>query len=334
MRKVLLIIGSLCLLAKIALAGWLPLVGATDLNFQTGVYYGCPTLSQCFTTTNSTGGTDLLYSSPSGASFNTFAANTPRITPGVGLLVEQARTNLLANSGSPATQTTPSLATGTYVLWVNGAGSATMSAGTATGCGTSAATQGTKVSFTISVAGTCVVTVAGSLNEFQLENDSTTAAGLSYCPSTINGGVCAADIIVAKGPLLTAFQQSPVSVLVQTYQITGGSGRILGYNSASINGFAIRQTTTQDQCFNGTVTAVANLGSGKNYATGIVKSSCAITATAMTNVAGNGTPATTAATAVAVTNVYIGLSGGTSDWVDGYIQEIIINGSSTPFSTN
>jgi hypothetical protein len=333
MRKVLLAIGF-CLLSKLALAGWLPLVGATDLNFQTGVYYGCGNTiaTECLTPSNTTGGTDLLPSSASGASFNTFAANTLRITPGLGLLVEQAHTNYLANSGAPATQTTPSLGTGTYILWVNGSGSATMSAGTATGCGTSASTQGTKVTVTITVAGTCVVTVAGSLNEFQLENDST---GLSYCPSTINGGVCASDNTIAKGPLLAAFQQSSTfAVLVQTYQITGAFSRIIGYNAGTTDSFVTHNSPTQAQCFNGTVTFNVNLGTGKNYNTGVVKSSYAQTPTAMTLIAGNGAATTTAATAISVTNVYIGFAGNTSDWVNGYIQEIIVNGSSTPFSTN
>jgi hypothetical protein len=114
--------------------------------------------------------TDLSPTSASGFPYANFAANQLVRTPNVGALFFMARTNLLLNSTAPATQTTASLANGTYTLWVNGSGSATMSAGTATGCGTGAATQGIPVNFTTSgAAGTCTVTVAGSLNAFQLE---------------------------------------------------------------------------------------------------------------------------------------------------------------------
>ena len=114
--------------------------------------------------------TDLLPSSPPTpvASIKQFAANTARITPGQGLLLEGQRTALLLNSTAPATQTTGSMAVGTYTLWVNGSGSAAVSAGTGVGC-SGTASQGTPATVTITTAGTCVVTVTGSLNAFQLE---------------------------------------------------------------------------------------------------------------------------------------------------------------------
>lgn len=146
-----------------------------DFDFQGGRYYHSKAASgagpgQLVTVVRASSGTDLLPTSASGAAYSTFTNNVARITPGTGLLVEGARTNQLLNSTAPVTQTTGSLANATYTLWVNGAGSATMSAGTATGCGTGAATQGTPVSFTTTgAAGTCTVTVAGALNAFQLE---------------------------------------------------------------------------------------------------------------------------------------------------------------------
>jgi hypothetical protein len=158
--------------------GWVQNGASTDLDFADSQYYGgsLSNLLQISRTATNATATDLLPTSPAGATYNTYAPNTLRITPGVGLLIEEIRINYLLNSTAPATQTTASLATGTYTLWVNGSGSATMSSGTGTGCGTGVATNGTPVTFTITIAGTCTVTVAGSLNAFQLEKSLTSAA--------------------------------------------------------------------------------------------------------------------------------------------------------------
>lgn len=138
-----------------------------DFNFATGQFFGPSSITTVRASTNAT---DLFPTSASGASFLTFGANTPRISPSAGgLIIEEARTQLLAAPTVPATQTTGSLGTGIYTLWVNGSGSATPSAGTATITGAGAATNGTPNVFTVTVAGTVVVTVAGSLNAFQLE---------------------------------------------------------------------------------------------------------------------------------------------------------------------
>ena len=78
-----------------------------DMNFLQGLYYG--TALSGLTVSRASLGTDLLPTSPAGASYNTFANNIARITPGVGLLIEEARTNYLLNSTAPQTQTTASL---------------------------------------------------------------------------------------------------------------------------------------------------------------------------------------------------------------------------------
>lgn len=132
--------------------------------------------------------------------FQTFAANTLRVTPGKGFRYETARTNLLfpslSTTGFPITttpQTTGSLATGIYCLWVNGTGSAKVTAGTATinnfispavatysppaglqpldlpGSGNFTAVQGTPIYFNVAIAGTVTVTVTGALTAYQLE---------------------------------------------------------------------------------------------------------------------------------------------------------------------
>lgn len=145
-----------------------------DYNFAAGTYRqtgvpACTSAATCLTVTRTGAATNLLPTSPSGAAYTTYAANTARVTPGSGLLVEPGRTNRLFNSAVPATQTR-SMTIDTFTLWVNGPGSITMSPGTATGCGTGVATQGNPVFFNITVSGTCTFTLAGSLNAIQAEN--------------------------------------------------------------------------------------------------------------------------------------------------------------------
>lgn len=144
---------------------------ALDLDFQNGLYYraGVGNSIALVSCSRASSGTNLLPTSISGYAYNTFLSNVARVTSGAGLLVEEARTNQLLNSTVPVTQTTASLGTGTYTLWVNGAGSATSSAGTATATGYGAATNGTPNTIVVTGAGTVVITVAGALNAFQLE---------------------------------------------------------------------------------------------------------------------------------------------------------------------
>lgn len=121
----------------------------------------------------------------------------------VRLRSDEAKTQYLGVTGTPATQTTSSLGTGAYVLWIEGSGSATVSAGTATITGAGAAVEGTPKQFTVTGAGTVVVTVAGSVTWFQLENGN--------CPTgyIVNAGapgttvVRAADVTVLNPFTLT-----------------------------------------------------------------------------------------------------------------------------------
>jgi hypothetical protein len=200
--------------------GWVLPGASIDMNFATGQYFGLRPSG--LTVTRAGTATSLLPSSASGAPYQSFAANAPRIVAGVGLIVEESRTNYLLNSTAPATQTTASLGTGTYTLWVNGAGSATMSSGTATGCGTGAASQGSSVNFTITIAGTCTVTVSGSLNAFQLEPDSNTAGFGTSLIVTVGSPVTRAQDVVTAS---VVFGQSySFMVAATTESPTGQSG--------------------------------------------------------------------------------------------------------------
>ena len=132
----------------------------TDITFRPGASLGAATFTRgsvgtCF---------DALGALQSAAN------NVPRYTfdpaTGVsrGLLIEASFTNYLLNSAAPATQTV-TLAAGTYCLGIVGTGSATLSGGA-----TGVATQGSPVSFSLASSGSVVVTVAGSVTRFQLEN--------------------------------------------------------------------------------------------------------------------------------------------------------------------
>lgn len=197
-RKLLLMSGGVP--SWVLRAGGVP--ANIDLNFATGQYYGC-TLASCLSITRASSKTNLLPTSASGFAYTTFGNNVLAIDSN-GLLIEEARTNQLLNSTVPATQTTGTLAASAQTLWVNGSGSAALSNGTATGC-TGTATNGSPVTFT-PTAGTCTVTVTGSLNAFQLELGS---FGTSLIVTAGATATRAADAVTATGKLATSLKTFP-----------------------------------------------------------------------------------------------------------------------------
>lgn len=188
---------------------------ADDLDFASQRYFGAALGSTTYARAGTA--TDLLSTSPAGAAFNTFGPNVIRLTPGRGVLIEAGRTNFLVNSTAPATQTTGSLSTGTYELWVNGSGNiadtVTMSSGSGTGCGAGVASQGSPVVFTMTVAGTCVVTVAGTPKAFQLEKTfgepPTSLIVTAGAPVTRQN-----DVLTAIGKLKSDIQGTKGTVII------------------------------------------------------------------------------------------------------------------------
>ena len=90
--------------------------------------------------------------------------------PLVGYVPWPARTNHFLNSSVPATQTSGALSTGTYTLWMTGTGSVAVAGNTATITGAGTATDGSPVTFVVTVGGTVDYTVTGSPTKAQSEN--------------------------------------------------------------------------------------------------------------------------------------------------------------------
>ena len=86
------------------------------------------------------------------------------------LLLEPPSTNYFLSSKTPATQAITLNATGAWTIWCEGAGSITVAAGTATGTGWGAASEGSPILLDITAAGTITCTVLGSLGFAQCEN--------------------------------------------------------------------------------------------------------------------------------------------------------------------
>jgi len=129
----------------------------------------------------------------------TAAANTCRVE-NAGLLVEGPSTNNLLNSGAPVTQTTASLATGSYTGWVEGTGSLAFTVGTAVATGlpcTATTGVANDCHFTITGAGTIVATVTGSLT---LEDLEPLAFRSSYIATAGTAASRSADAVSATIP--------------------------------------------------------------------------------------------------------------------------------------
>jgi hypothetical protein len=253
--------------------------------------------------------TDGLYTDAAGSGFNTFLANAPRINTTTGLLQENAGTNFLLNSGVAVTQTTGSLTTGTYTLWTIGTGTATSSAGTGTATGLGVASAGVPNVFTVTVAGTFIVTVAGSLTRFQLEKSPYPT---SYIPTTAGAATRAID----SGTLPTgAWYNSVEGTLVVDFmqrQINAPAVDLPSLTTDSSNNLGIRIVNATMTLFS----FVANVNSGNQLLTGAVAANVVqraaftyVTATKVISVSLNGGPVSFLTTTAlpAVTQLKFGL---------------------------
>lgn len=264
------------------------------------------------------GATDLLPTSAAGASFNTFANNVLRITPTKGLLVEVARTNQLLNSTAPVTQTTASLATGSYVAWMNGSGSMAVSAGTATLTGAGTATNGTPNTFTVTVAGTVTVTMSGQVLACQLEAATQGATGTSLIVTGAATVTRIVDAITLIGTPLSLMGGTDVSLFFKDGGGAAGSGgqRLSGNVDtawlAANAGNSIRSVTTG-------FSLSAVIGGGGSIALPC-RSGLAWNASGRSLVVNNGTLVTDAHDVAANTTWSLGQAAAAGTALNGYVQ--------------
>lgn len=292
------------------------IIASKDMNFSTGQYFGC-TLASCLVVTRSSGKTNLIPSSPIGFSYSTFGVNVPAITPGLGLLVETTRTNQLLNSAAPVTQTTGTLAATAQTLWVNGTGSAALSNGTATGC-SGTATNGSPVTFT-PTSGTCLVTVTGSLNAFQLEAGS---YGTSLIVTVAAAATRAADSVTTTGALTTIFN-SPSSAIVRFGPPSNPSSDfpvLLAQGGVGVLYLAGSNTLINNNIGSATGSATGSSAyTGSSYA-GVSWNSATV------NMTLNGNTPNSVSSTGAIPNgaIGIGVFTASTQFLDGYVARLVL----------
>lgn len=267
------------------------------------------------TSSRTSSATDLLPTSPSGFAFNTYSANVRRLLAN-GVLSEGPRSNVFLNSGAPVTQTI-TLATGKFTIWVNGSGSAAVTAGTATLTGAGTATNGSPVTINISVGGTIIVTITGSLQHVQAE------AGAGGTSAIITVGASAnrtADIFTLPkgtwyGPTAGTFfaQWGPVS------DNNGFAPRLLGASNGSIAP-AFMQNNNTVGTFNGSVALMSAAGAS---VLGGGKFAYTFNATGRAVCYNAGTVATDANLEVApAANFTVGNDNGANQFSNGFLKRI------------
>ena len=138
--------------------------GEFYFNLLDGIY---DTVSNNSLTDISAGSTGYLDSLDSN-NFVSVAATIPLDIPDRGITSHPNFSQFLATPLIPANQTTASLGTGQYFLWILGGGSVSVSANSATITGAGSATEGSGVNFEVTGAGTVDVVITGECTHFQL----------------------------------------------------------------------------------------------------------------------------------------------------------------------
>jgi len=222
----------------------------------------------------------------------------------LGYLSEGAATNYFLNSGAPVTQTI-SLGTGTYTTWIEGAGSITTSAGTATATGYGVATSGTPNTITVTVAGTVVFTVAGTVTIAQVEN---TAFPTSY--------IATAGAAVTRNADMLTYSATSVSAIGSVYMELSLSTPAL---TSATTKFALNQGVGAFGLYESSSTMVGTLFGVANPLTAATSASAKVGARYATSnyaIAVNSTLTTSANATVpaAPSTIAIGSDGSTQQF--------------------
>lgn len=318
-------------LATIAVANF----ADVDLNFVTNQGYNQgPQVASTslITVSRASQGTDLLPTSAAGVAYDTFGNNVARQNA-LGLLIEESRTNQLLNSTAPVTQTTASLGTGSYTLWVNGAGTATPSGGTATITGAAAASQGSPNTFTVTVAGTVTVTVSGALNAFQLE------AGVFGTSLIVTAGATAtraADVVTLT--TMPSFGSAWTMYVSGVSYVVTGAPTNPDPLSLNIGGATTNEATLSIDRTAGKMTDALTVGGVGQYNSTLSntvllpgvfwKTAMALAAGAQVSVV-NGTAVThSVASIFTPTQAKLGARANSSQFINGYIERVTLWASS------
>jgi hypothetical protein len=191
---------------------------AVDLDFYADKYVG-GTLTGLVQVTRASAGTDLLWTSPVGATYTSYTNNVLRQKAGQGLLSETTRTERFLNSTAPATQTITLTAASTYVVWMNGTGSITVAAGTAVATGFGVCTQGNPLVIVVTGTGTATFTKAGTVDRCSVQN----GAPLGVPQSFIETAGAAVTKSTETNSMIdpTIFPQSEGTLLVEWWDAIG-----------------------------------------------------------------------------------------------------------------
>lgn len=164
-----------------------------------------------------------------------------------GLLVEESATNHFLNSGSPATQTSASLTTGIYTLWMEGTGSVAVAGNTATITGAGTATAGAPVVFEVTGAGTVDYTVSASPTLVQAEDS---IGPTSYIATTGSAATRAEDIPdLSSISMINAAEGTIVVEWEASIPLGVGSGRVFEMSTDPNNSIAVHGSGTAGQFF-------------------------------------------------------------------------------------
>jgi hypothetical protein len=231
-----------------------------------------------------------------------------------GLLIEEARTNLLLNSATLGTQSVAVTAQA-YTLSFYGAGTITKS-GAATGAlvGTGA---GQRVTQTFTpTAGTLTLTVTGSVLNAQIEAGSWPT---SWVPTTGAAATRAADLMLLP---IAGWYSATASSWVVVADVFGGiptNGRLIGDSVSGLSPLFLISTLIGPCMYDGSVSLV---GSDTASVNTVFKVGSAATGGIGRGVMNGGAVTSGAQANAAFSGFNIGSNNGTFDHHSGHIQRV------------